>query len=173
MTEAPVIVDSSKDPLLLKHLYSLAPDKIKVIHLVRDARAVSLSFVSNFDRDGTAYVGEDTGKKPNFATAAKFWRERNRNIRIASWHIPQSQRLFLPYEQLCMKRDLSSEALSNFVGEQIVIPEEIHLQKQHTIAGNPMRQREASIRVSLSEAWQLKLTPSQVMEIESAAHLKV
>ncbi|HCN29418.1 MAG TPA: hypothetical protein DIT64_11840 [Verrucomicrobiales bacterium] len=165
MTGASVIVDSSKDPLLLKHLYALAPDKLRVIHLVRDARAVSHSFVKNFKRDGTAYVAEDSGAQPTLAQAAEYWKDRNRKIGIASWHIPPDQRLFIRYEDLCLKREDSAAALSRFIGEEIVIPETIHLKQQHTIAGNPMRQTETSIQVRLTEDWQDKLGGEDIAQI--------
>jgi hypothetical protein len=167
MTGASVIVDSSKDPLPLKHLYSLAPERLRVIHLVRDARAVSLSFVKNFDRDGTAYVAEARGGRPTLGEAARYWRDRNRNIGIATWRLPPARRLFLRYEDLCLEREASAAALSDFLGEPIVIPETIHLRQQHTIAGNPMRQSETSIQVRLREDWQSRLTPAQLAEIET------
>lgn len=167
MTGASVIVDSSKDPLLLKHLYALEPARLRVIHLVRDPRAVSLSFVNNFDRDGTAYVAETRGARPTLAEAAQYWRDRNRNIRLASWRIPARQRLFLRYEDLCREREASAAALSEFLGEPITIPEIIHLRQQHTIAGNPMRQSETSIRVRLGEDWRKRLSAADLAEIEA------
>jgi len=162
MTGASVIVDSSKDPLLLKHFYALAPHKLRVIHLVRDARAVSHSFVKNFGRDGTAYIAEGSGAQPTLAQAAEYWRTRNQKIRIASWRIPKEQRMVIHYEDLCLKREESATALSRFIGEKIVIPETIHLKQQHSIAGNPMRQEEPSIQVRLSEGWRESLTDSEI-----------
>ncbi len=167
MTGASVIVDSSKDPLLLKHLYALEPARLRVIHLVRDPRAVSLSFVNNFDRDGTAYVAEASGARPTLTEAATYWRDRNRNIRLASWRIPAHQRLFLRYEDLCREREASAAALSEFLGEPITIPEIIHLRQQHTIAGNPMRQSETSIRVRLGEDWRKRLSAADLAEIKA------
>jgi hypothetical protein len=167
MTGTSIIVDSSKDPLLLKHLYALAPERLRVIHLIRDPRAVSLSFVSNYDRDGTAYVAESSGNRPSLTEAAQYWRDRNRNIHLASWRIPRQQQLLLHYEDLCLKREESASLLSGFLGEAIEIPETIHLNQQHTIAGNPMRQSETSIRVRLKEDWRDRLTPADLAQITS------
>lgn len=167
MTGASVIVDSSKDPLLLKHLYALEPARLRVIHLVRDPRAVSLSFVNNFDRDGTAYVAEARNARPTLTEAAQYWRDRNRNIRLACCRIPASQRLYLRYEDLCLEREASAAALSKFLGVPITIPEIIHLRQQHTIAGNPMRQSETSIRVRLKEDWRTRLSTADLAEIKA------
>lgn len=157
-TGARVIVDSSKDPVLLKHLYALAPERLRLIHLVRDPRAVAHSFVKNFARDGVTYGSEDSQQAPSASQAAEYWRSRNVNIERTAWRIPSHQQLLIRYEDLCLEREASAEALSEFLGEEIRIPETLRLRQQHTLAGNPMRLTQDHIEVRLNQEWNSRLS---------------
>lgn len=169
MTGASVVIDSSKDPVYLRHLHALAPERLRVIHLVRDPRAVAHSFVKNFDRDGVTYASEASGQRPSYAEGAAFWASRNRNIGLALQRLPAAQQLLLRYEDLCLQPGIAAEQLSRFIGEDIAIPEIIHLRQQHTIAGNPMRQSETSVRVGLVEDWCARIPADQAPRIRAAA----
>ena len=156
-TGARVIVDSSKDPVLLKHLYALAPERLRLIHLVRDPRAVAHSFVKNFARDGATYGSEDSQQAPTASQAAQYWRSRNLNIERTAWRIPAHQQLLIRYEDLCQDREASASVLSEFLGEEIRIPETLRLRQQHTLAGNPMRLTQDHIEVKLNQEWTSRL----------------
>lgn len=159
LTGARVIVDSSKDPVLLKHLYALEPKRLRVIHLVRDPRAVAHSFVKNFARDGVTYGSEDSQQAPSARRAAAYWRSRNLNIERTAWRIPARQQLLIRYEDLCLEREASAARLSEFLGEEIRIPETLRLRQQHTLAGNPMRLTQDHIEVRLNQEWTSRLSP--------------
>jgi hypothetical protein len=169
MTGASVVIDSSKDPVYLRHLHALAPERLRVIHLVRDPRAVAHSFVKNFDRDGVTYASEASGRRPSYAEGAAFWAARNRNIGLALQRLPAAHQLLLRYEDLCLQPAAAAEQLSRFIGEDIAIPEIIHLRQQHTIAGNPMRQSETSVRVGLVEDWCARIPAGEAPHIRAAA----
>lgn len=158
-TGARIIVDSSKDPVLLKHLYALEPKRLRVIHLVRDPRAVAHSFVKNFARDGVTYPSEGSSQAPSASEASDFWRSRNLNIERTAWRIPARQQLLIRYEDLCLEREASAARLSEFLGEEIRIPETLRLRQQHTLAGNPMRLTQDHIEVRLNQEWTSRLSP--------------
>ncbi|MBL9117176.1 MAG: sulfotransferase [Verrucomicrobiaceae bacterium] len=158
-SKASVIVDSSKDPVLLKHFYAEDPSRFKVIHLVRDPIATCYSFFKNFARDGVTYPSEKTGRAPTIEETARFWVNRNRKIELSYYTVPKHQRLLLKYEDLCLKPEETARKLSDFVGLEISIPEEIALKQQHAISGNPMRLSQNVIRVKLNEDWESKLSP--------------
>jgi len=125
---------------------------------VRDPRAVAHSFVKNFARDGVTYGSEDSQQAPSASQAAEYWRSRNVNIERTAWRIPSHQQLLIRYEDLCLEREASAETLSEFLGEEIRIPETLRLRQQHTLAGNPMRLTQDHIEVRLNQEWNSRLS---------------
>jgi hypothetical protein len=162
---AQVVIDSSKDPVLLKHFYATDPARYKMIHLVRDPKATCYSFFKNFARDGVTYPSEKTGRAPTLEETARFWVNRNKKLEASYWTVPAHQRLLLKYEDLCLKPTETARVLSDFIGREISIPEEIALKEQHAISGNPMRLSQNVIKVKLNEDWDSKMTRDELAMI--------
>lgn len=169
VASAPIIVDSSKDPVLLKHLYTLCPDRLRVIHLVRDARAVAWSHVNNYQRDGATYPSEQSGRRPTIVEAAGYWRRRNRNILLATRNLPADQKLTIRHEDICSSPANCANQISKLVGEPISLPEVFSPRVQHSIAGNPMRNSDQPVHLTFREDWREKLESGDLENVESEA----
>lgn len=167
VANASVVVDASKDPVYLKHFHAAMPEKIRVIHLVRDARAVTWSFLKNFERDGAAYVSEED-QAPVISDICSYWLQRNRNIKMAISNVPASQKCLLRYEDLCTNPEASAAKLSDLLDVPIKIPERIEPWTQHRIASNPrLSDQRSAMSIKLTEGWRKKLSPEEFSEIES------
>lgn len=124
-TGCEVIVDSSKAPMRMKLLYLQAPRAVKVIHLVRDGRGVTASYM----RKG--WKAED---------AIKGWVRANRNIRRMLITVARNDKHLVRYEDLCENPRLELGRICAFVGltftEQMLgFRNVVH----HNISGNRMR----------------------------------
>jgi len=129
-------VDSSKvrEPLLL--LREAGVPDVRVIHLAKDFRAASVSYVENKRRKGTlrhpAWISSTVG-------AWKWYRE-NRKIEEAAASADWP-RLGLGYENLCMRPSESLAAIARFAGlpeTRNLIPE-LRNSASHLFIGNRMR----------------------------------
>ena len=143
------IVDSSKYALPLKSLYMELKDKVKVIYLVRDGRAVSKSLMR---RQGLS-----------MEQAVKKWVRFNNNIQIINRTIPDEQVYFLSYERLCLETESVFDELTDFLG---IIPpiktRKLNKEEFHDIGGNPMRFDRESIEVKYDDSWREKITEEEL-----------
>lgn len=167
-----IIIDSSKDPILLKHMYVLRPDLFKVIHLVRDARAVSYSVVKNYDRDGLSFANEFHGQRTTYKDGASFWEGRNAKIELAIRNIPEKSKLFLRYEDLCNDLEKSCRQISEFIGIEVNPVEDFDLSTQHTISGNPWRKMAKTMTVSANHDWKEKVDASNLAIVDKLAGMR-
>jgi hypothetical protein len=148
-----LVVDSSKDPVRLKLLYIHAPCRFKVIHLVRDGRAVAAS------------AHRRTGMP--IAAAARDWVRSNRNIELVLRTIPKAQQLRVRYEDLCDDPARELERICRFAG----VPYDhgmltLRQRPSHEIPGNPMLFRTGERSIAKDERWRQELSPEEVRECE-------
>ncbi len=153
---AEVVVDSSKDPRRLKFLYQHSPDAVRVVHLVRDGRAVVASTMR--------HLGIDV------AQASERWVRLNRRLALALWRIPQEARMRLRYEDLCQNPDEALSGVCRFVNLSYD-PEMRNLRKEsaHNIGGNPMRFRKEEIEIAADERWRAQLSEDDLAVFERIA----
>ena len=146
-----VFLDSSKRPERAVFMSRVPSFKMKVIHLVRDGRAVSWSSMKNLG------IGPEE--------AARSWVADNQGSEHARRYFDPGRWLTLRYEDLCTHPDESLTRLYDFIG--VPAKNGIHDFRnfEHHIIGNRMRLASTS-EIRLDERWKEVLTREQMGIIE-------
>lgn len=155
----PYIVDSSKDLVQFVYLYLLHPERVKLIHLVRDGRAVAHSET----RGRRAERWTDRKLSP-FAQATRHWVNFNRKALQLANRLPANQRMFLRYEDLCENPEAVLKRIhSQFGLEPLGTSASMEAIEFHTVGGS-LTLKTSAIRLDTS--WQQHLTAEQLAEFE-------
>lgn len=155
-TEARVIVDASKDLGPLFFLRRVPELDVRVLHLVRDPRAVAFSWSRAKRRP--EFVGREVFMNRHSALDVAWrWWYSNRLAARARRHF--SQFLELRYEdlvarpkqwleQICSLAGLDGADLSFITGTEVLLE-----RRNHTLSGNPMRFDEGALTIRPDERW--------------------
>lgn len=155
-TGAAVVVDSSKDPRRLKWLYTVAPEEYRLIHLIRDGRAVAASGIRR------------TGRP--MEEVARKWRALQGRTQAVQRSIPDRQKIRVKYEALCADPGQVLREIFEFLG----LPSEngtVRIDKEdlHNIGGNAMRFRSAETTIRLDDRWTRELTAEHLATFDRIA----
>lgn len=146
LRDAPVFLDGSKDAHRLRFLLDGGVPDPRVIYMVRDGRAASMSFVKH------------TGEA--ISAAAAEWRRTHHECRHLLERLDPRQWTLLRHEDLCRDPLGELRRIFEFLGlEPLPGPVSLETDGQH-ILGNSMRLRD-SREIRLDEAWRRKITPEQ------------
>lgn len=145
-----VFVDASKRPERALHLRRLPDTTVKVVHLVRDGRAVACSAMKNL------------GASP--AAGAISWLRCNQACEQAHRQFPAEHWTLLRYEDLCGDPAGMLAALQRFAGVEERPPADGFDAGQHVI-GNSMRLRAVG-EIVADERWRHTLDATQRAAIE-------
>jgi hypothetical protein len=156
---AQVIVDSSKDAshgYLLRSMGSRID--LRVVHLVRDARAVAYSLCERrkFDPGSGREIGGH-----GYVRAAAGWSVTN--LLVEGLRAPRRPYLRLPYERFAAQPEASLRRVVRFAGGDdaaVTMPGgtlDLDLE-HHTVAGNPMRFERGSKPIRADDAWRHQMT---------------
>jgi UDP-N-acetylglucosamine transferase subunit ALG13 len=152
---AEVVVDSSKHVSLAFALSHDADLDLRVLHLVRDPRAVAHSWAKEVDRpevrDGEALM-------PRYSTATSIQRWTTTNLLVESLRARGRPQTRLRYEDLV--RD-PAEALTRAASDlglplrpSVTLRDHVvELGTSHSVAGNPMRFTTGPVTLRVDEAW--------------------
>lgn len=137
------VVDSSKHYLGALDLYRAAPDETRVIHLVRDGRAVFNSGIGRGMRRGAALHA--------------WSRHARRASRLLETYLPESALLTVRYEALAMNPQAELGRICAFLGMEFD-PKmlEFGAADAHIANGNRMRFGKSS-EIRLDERWRKEL----------------
>jgi hypothetical protein len=157
---AGVIVDSSKR-LYYAVVLSLLPFvDLRVVHLVRDSRAVAYSWARS--KESPAVVGGRLMPRMTPAQASRDWSVRNYSYSFLSGFARLSR---LRYEDfvndptLYLGDTLVRLGFDDEAGSlSIVRGREISLSVDHTVSGNPSRFRTGNIELRPDEEWKVKMS---------------
>lgn len=144
-TSAQVLVDSTKNAARMKLLYLLRPSAMKILHLVRDGRAVASSARR---REGIP-----------IAEGARSWRRANRHLEWAVRSIPEDCVLRIRYEDLCSDSRSVLMTICEFV--QLEFDASVLSASRvdyHQIPGNPMLYEQKSVRIAEDRRWVTEFT---------------
>ncbi|MBW8873563.1 MAG: sulfotransferase [Acidobacteria bacterium] len=146
-----VFLDSSKRPERAVFMSRVPSFRMKVIHLVRDGRAVSWSSMKNLG------IGPEE--------AARSWVADNQGSEHARRYFDPERWLTLRYEDLCAHPDETLTGVYDFIG--VPAKNGIHDFRnfEHHIIGNRMRLASTS-EIRLDERWKEALTREQMGIIE-------
>jgi hypothetical protein len=150
-----VFLDSSKRPERATFMRRVPSFDMKVIHLVRDGRAVSWSTMKNL------------GVGP--AEAARSWVGDNTASEHAKRYFSPDRLLTLRYEDLCTNPERALADVYKFIGVPAKNGYHDFRAYEHHIIGNRMRLSSTS-EIRLDERWKEALTPEQLAIIEK--HVK-
>ena len=160
-----IIVDSSKAAIRLKYLLKNRGINIKVIRLIRDGRAVALTYMDPAGfadaKDPAMRGGGSGGKRPDkrfsMAQAAHEWRRSNEEADNVLRRLDKSQWIEVRYEDLCKDTENTLGRLFEFLGlDPGKRAKDFRMVENH-IVGNGMRLDRTST-ISLDERWRSVLT---------------
>jgi hypothetical protein len=149
-----VFLDASKDPVRLKHLAETGHWNPKVVHLVRDGRGTTESYMRK--------------RRCSMEVAAKEWRETHEECeRLRRW-FPDDAWLRVRYEDLCQEPDRVLDDILHLIGESAVRTISDFRSIEHHILGNTMRLRSDG-KISVSERWRTALGSPELAAFERVA----
>jgi hypothetical protein len=144
-----IFFDASKTPELIRFLLADRSVNLRVVHLVRDVRAVSFSRQKN------------QGALDWSQTVAK-WIRMNRSIERQLTRLPRERWIRIRYEDLCSSTQTTMSRFFSFCGARsFQVPTSLEFGDHH-IVGNRMRlSRVSEIRVD--DKWRRELRRDQRM----------
>jgi Sulfotransferase domain len=165
----PTIVDSSKHASLAFCLRRQPGLDLRVIHVVRDSRAVAYSWTRRVSRpDSTAAPSYMTTYSP--ARAAGHWNVQNQALQLLAR--TGTPTLRVRYEDLVSAPAATLSQIATFAGLPAGASELsflggdtggrwAHLRAAHTASGNPMRFLTGRIDIRGDERWRSAMPPAQ------------
>lgn len=144
-------LDSSKRPERAVFMRRIPSLDMRVIHLVRDGRAVSWSNIKNL------------GLNPE--EAARSWVADNTGAEHARRYFPEDRWMTLRYEDLCADPDEALYRIHKFAGLPVTNGFHHFRNADHHIIGNRMR-LSATSEIRLDTSWKQALQQEQMAVIE-------
>lgn len=159
VAEARVIIDSSKIPGPALVAESLSDFEIKVLHLLRDPRAVAASWSRRKENPAGGYHLE--ARAPG--SVAQAWVARSLATEVLLRHRAAGYRR-VTYEAFVAAPEQVVDDLLTFVGESgpspaFVAPSTVVLEATHSTDGNPGRFERSERRIALDDRWRSDLDP--------------
>lgn len=164
-----LVVDSSKIGIRLKYLMRNPTLDIKVIRLIRDGRAVSLTYMdpANFAdaqnrelRDG-GLGGDRSAERLSMEQAAREWRRSNEEAETLLRGVDRKRWVGIHYEELCRQPEDTLKKIFEFL-EVSTDPINLNFRSvEHHIVGNGMRLDDSS-QIKVDDRWRSQLTKSQI-----------
>lgn len=162
-----VIIDSSKHASLAFCLASCPSLDVRIIHLVRDSRAVAYSWTKSISRPEAAGPSYMTRWSP--ATTAVQWNTQNGALHVLARSTPT---LRVRYEDLVRAPETMLRRIAAFAelrterGRFGFLGDEggqfqADLNISHTVSGNPMRFSSGRMMIRPDERWQAELPVRQ------------
>lgn len=160
ITDASVIVDASKDVSTLYLLSAMDDVCIRVLHIVRDSRAVAYSWTREKVR---LHLVEKGSYMPRYSPphSAEDWMYRNILTEIAHGRADGYRRL--RYEDLLAHPREVIESIARFIQLPstdfgFIEGNELKFSRiNHTIAGNPSLLEKRPVRLRIDNAWQQEM----------------
>lgn len=176
VTGAKVVIDSSKVALRLKYLLMIPELEIRVIRVIRDGRAVSLTYTDewNFaDSSDPELRGGGSGQRRppprhSISEAANEWRRSNEASDALIATLPRNQWTEVRYEELCADPAGTLKRLAAFLDldtQQARL--DFRSVTQHVI-GNGMRMDSTS-EIRLDERWKSHLSEQDLHDFDMVA----
>ncbi len=155
VTDARVVVDTSKRPHDAAVVAALPDVSHYVLHVVRDPRAVAYSW----RRAKTFTVAGETHAMGTrrVASTTRRWTSNCWGADLLRRHVPPDRWLRLRYEDFCADPQDACLAIMGLLGEQGPAPFEgpdlVRVNPGHIVAGNPSRFTVGTVKIRLDEEW--------------------
>ena len=149
-----LFVDASKEPVRLNFLRRTSDYEVWIIHMIRDGRGVTNSFMRH--------------KGMPAAQGALEWRRTHEQLERLRPSFDPTRWLVLSYERLCRQPQEQMNELCRFLQlEPFDVLRELRTEAQHVL-GNQMRLRVGE-RIALDEKWRTTLTAGDLATFERVA----
>jgi hypothetical protein len=153
VTQARVLVDSSKSPAPLEILRHVPEVELYVVHLVRDPRAVAYSW-----RRGAPNPGGGRSYHPGAVRCSVRWIMTNALGYMVRRRLPRGRSIQLRYEDLVKAPMGTVRRLMEFVGEPeahlpFVTDRIARLEVNHTVSGNRSRFETGDVEIRSDDEW--------------------
>lgn len=157
-----IVVDSSKQPSLPYVLQYAEDLDVRVLHCIRDSRAVAHSWAKRVARPESGDRGHAHMKQYSPAVAALKWMQHNsviEGLRLRGVPI-----LRICYEDWAEAPVATVESALEFAGLDVwpnprLDNKWVDLPVTHTCSGNPMRLKSGRVEIRRDEAWRAALSP--------------
>ncbi|MGH2699992.1 MAG: sulfotransferase [Actinomycetota bacterium] len=148
-----VIIDSTKDPSHGYVLSSMPDVDLRVIHLVRDSRAVAHSWQRKKFNPGS---GRDMNRYGLLKTGLEWGAI---NALIGGLRRRSAGYALVRYEELVADSNTQLRRILDMMDEDATVPGEglYQLRDDHTVAGNPIRFKRGDTRLRLDDEWQASM----------------
>jgi hypothetical protein len=171
-----VVVDSSKVGIRLKYLLRNPGIDVRVVRLIRDGRAVALTYTdpANYADASAPNLrggGDGTSRDRERLTpwdAAHEWRRSNEEADALLARLDPTRQITVRYEELCTNTAAVLSKLWAFVGVSPFQFAEGWRARNHHVIGNGMR-FDSSEEVRLDERWKTALPPAALAVFEAEA----
>jgi hypothetical protein len=173
-----LLVDSSKLAHRLKFLLRVPAFNLKVIHLVRDGRAVALTYMRQDEfadsrepalrRGGRGMAALATADSLPMAQAAREWRRCLQAAEHVLAGLGQSRWIQVRYEELCHDPEGTLHRIHAFLGTDPARMAVRFREVENHVIGNGMRLDDTS-RIALDERWRSVLTEQERTVFEREA----
>ena len=175
VANAKVVVESSKVGLRLKYLTKCADLDITVIRLIRDGRAVALTYMrpDEFaDARDARLRGGGTGvngdMRLSMDDAAREWRRSNEEAEALLEQIPGLRVIQVRYEDLCNAPVDAVNHIFGLLGMDRITSLSDFRSLPHHVIGNGMR-LDTDSRVELDDRWRNALVPTELSTFSRVA----
>lgn len=161
-----IVVDSSKTPAHLYFLSQIPSVDIRVLHLIRDPRAVAFSWKNNVKRD-LAYKTRNSrmDQRSNINTIFR-WSMENYFVELIGR--TQSNYTVMKYEDFTYSPKSQLKSAMNNLGFPIsssdldfVKKDSLNLHKTHSIGGNPMRFKKVN-SIHYDASWKTEMSSTLI-----------
>jgi len=171
-----IIVDSSKVGLRLKFLLRNPALDVRVIRLIRDGRAVAMTYTdparfadaSDPRFRGGGMGGERESGRLTMALAAREWKRSNEEAEAVLKNIDPSRWIEVHYESLCAETGGTLQKLFEFIGVNADYKLASFRSVDHHVIGNGMR-LDSTDEIKLDDRWRESLSESEVKAFNSVA----
>jgi len=175
-TRVNTIVDSSKIGIRLKYLLKNPHIDVKVIRVIRDGRAVSLTYLNPASFADAAdpvlrqggMGGNRDSEKLSMENAANDWLRSIQEADAIIKTLPRNQWTQVRYEQLCSAPEQTLKKLFSFIGVNSELIPASFRSVEHHIVGNGMR-LDSTDEIILDERWKTELSDADLRTFNSIA----
>lgn len=177
VTGAQVVIDSSKVALRLKYLLRNPELDIKVIRTIRDGRAVSMTYIDDWNfadasdpalRSGGTGVKRAASVRRNMEEAANEWKRSQEASESLLARLPRSQWTEVRYEDLCGDPEGTLRRLLKFLDLDAENPVLDFRARQQHVIGNGMR-FDTTSAIRLDERWKTHLSAQDLETFDRVA----
>lgn len=161
VSDARVVVDTSKRPVDAAVLAGLPDVDLYVVHMVRDPRAV----VHSWGRAKTFTVGGRTQKMGTrrWPASVRRWLGNSMSAEALRARVPEDRWMHVRYEDFADTPKATIQRILSFLGEKgeppFIDDHTVELGPNHIVAGNPSRFTTGTVAIRSDDEWKRRMAP--------------